>query len=556
MLRFGNHIGSSKRGSLVLSLVASGTVAATIVATHMVAQRFASGAVGAFNQQEAYILAQKSLAVAGLMVNRNLVTCSNMLVDPGRSKQVRGCSQIGPLSDDDIASDFYSDLGLNDSWFAVVSSTSDSTAYGEKYLVFKHPDGAHPVFKNAEIVWALRSFKDTNLRSISSVLDRGYVCRHKDTGNVIENGFCLSEGKLLSNRDSDLLSDENRVCQDENNADISDSVCDYYEDSDGDDAIVFISVKVPYQSTDAEEEKEKVLVVNAAIRRPMSVVRTYVEENTSICPISCGIAKRPNMGSSNVEHPDCVGFVSGVQSGGEYFQNNIHSVEAKIKVKNYGPGVLYGLQLLKEDVDSRTGRLLGRSMVGFSDIPLEPVHSPDQEGERGISHITPCYSAGFYRMGLERITCDCNSSDSSDFKNTAGGVVCLKEKSVCGGKSIFAGNASSTLEGSEARESLSGCLFSPGSRPDLPAVSNSILTVFEQPCDDTADCQFTRIDDDQTTDLTESKSWCGNKYVSSTVTGRTERPNVPITTAHSLEETVFPAASQSNVPLPGSEIMP
>jgi len=71
---------------------------------------------------------------------------------------------------------------------------------------------------------------------------------------------------------------------------------------------------------------------------------------------------------------------------------------------------------------------------------------------------------------------------------------------------------------------------------------------------DKGDCELTRIDDAQTTPT--KKSWCDNPYVSSTVTGRTERPNVPITTAHSLKEIVFPAASQSNVPLPVSEAMP
>jgi len=71
---------------------------------------------------------------------------------------------------------------------------------------------------------------------------------------------------------------------------------------------------------------------------------------------------------------------------------------------------------------------------------------------------------------------------------------------------------------------------------------------------DTGDCELTRIDDAQTTPT--KKSWCGNTYVGSTVTGRKERPNVPITTAHSLEETVFPVASQSDVPLPVSKAMP
>ena len=275
MFRFKSYIGS-KKGSLVLSLVAAGTVAATIVATHQVAQRFASGAVGAFNQQQAFILAQKSLAVAGLMVNRNIVLCSNMPTALG-SGRVLGCDRKGPLASDVQAKKFYdstNSLKLNDSYFAVVPA--EAAAYGEKYLIFKHPIGKHHIFKNAEITWALRSLKDTNLRSISGALSKSYVCRNVDTSDVIEGAYCPSfdddrsdKEKLLSNRDSNLLSDENKVCTDgEGGADITNSVCDYYADSDGDQAIVFISVKVPYQNTDAEEEEKKYLVVNAAIRRP------------------------------------------------------------------------------------------------------------------------------------------------------------------------------------------------------------------------------------------------------------------------------------------------
>lgn len=564
MFRFGNYIGS-KKGSLVLSLVAAGTVATTIVATHQVAQRFASGAVGAFNQQQAYLLAQRSLAVAGLMVNRNVILCSNI---PNTNGMVTGCNWNEPLSGDQVASDLYGDLGIDATLFTKYDNIalSNFDAYARWYLTLD-PDDNHHIFKKAEITWALRSLKDTNLRSISNALSKGYVCRHQDTGDVLENGFCTSvdkwddEEKLLGSRDSRLLSDEDKICTDgDGGADIANSVCDYYADSDGDDSIVFISVKVPYQSTDAEEEEAKHLVVNAAIRRPMSIVKTFMEEDSSMCPISCGIASRSHMGTSNVENPDCVGFISGTQSGGDYFQNNIYTVETKMKAKNYGPGTLYGLQLLKEDIDPRTGLLLGRSMIGFPDpsllasdpknLPLEPVHLALQDGERNMDHITPCYSPSFYMPSLQRVTCDCDTSTTSEYKNTARGVICLKDQSVCAGKSIFASNIPSILEGDEARKSLSGCLRPPGALP-LPAVSNSMLTAFEKPCKDSGTCEFTRIGSDQEpVNSTPGKSWCDNAYVATSTTGREERPTTPMTTAHAPEDTVFPMANQDNIPLP------
>ena len=575
MFQFRKYIGS-KRGSLVLSLVASGTVAATIVATHQVAQRFASGAVGAFNQQQAFILAQRSLAVAGLMVNKNIVICSNTPVSPG-SDRVRGCNRVGPLASDSKANQFYHSLGLRDSWFSVVPAEID--AYGVEYLTFEHPSGSH-FFKDAKITWALRSLKDTNLRSISGPLSKGYMCRDVNTFNVIENAYCppmdkRSGKEKLLNRDTSLISDENKKCRtkdtdsdgridendDINDTDNANTVCDYYSESDGDSAIVFISVRVPYQSTDAEEEEEKHLVVNAAIRRPIAIVKTYMDANSSVCPISCAIASRPHMENSNdsVDNFDCVGFISGTQSGGKYFQDNIYSVSTSMKVKNYGPGVLYDLHLLKEDVDLRTGLLLGKSMVGFSNSPLEPSHLTLQDGEKDISHTTPCYSSSFYSPSLTRITCDCDPANSLDAVNTARGVICVKDKSVCAGTGnrIFASSAPAVLEGSEARDSLSGCLHSPGATPNLPALSNSILTVFEALCEDSDNCEqssysgenaFTRIPSDQVS--TPRKTWCGNNYVTSTATGRKGRPTAQVNTdAHVVQETVFPMANQDNIPL-------
>ena len=129
--------------------------------------------------------------------------------------------------------------------------TNSSADYAEKYLRFQYSgnnNSGHEIFKNAEIIWSLRKL-DHSLRSISGSLAKGYVCRNSKTFAVIE-GSCAfmddrsTDEKLMSNRDSRLFSDDNKKCKDDNNADISNSVCDYFQDSDGDDVVVFISVKV------------------------------------------------------------------------------------------------------------------------------------------------------------------------------------------------------------------------------------------------------------------------------------------------------------------------
>ena len=578
------------RGSLVLSLIAAGTVAATIVATHQVTQRFASGAVGAFNQQQAYILAQKSLAVAGLMVNRNVVLCSNMM---SIRDKVVGCYSKEPLSNDSLARELYDSLRIDASWFTVEDTTVNinynSDAYARHVLVFNQGNAnKHPIFKEAEITWALRSLSDTNLRSISGALSKGYICRDTMNFNVIEKGYCpsMEDRSLLSNRDSRLLTDENKKCRtvDTNNDDKidkdddvndsrnDDSVCDYYADTDRDAGIIFISVKVPYQSTDAEDDAIKSLVMNAAIRRPMSIFKMYVKEDSSMCPVSCAIASRPDMVSSNVDFPECAGFASGIQGGGDYFSDNIHTVETTLKVKNYGPGVLYGMSLLKEDIDPRTNNLLGRSMVGFSSPPLEASHfttpSDVEEGVLEISHHTPCYSSNFYKPSLQRVTCDCEHSigpgallsTNTDAKNTANGVVCAAGTSICAGKNMFANNAPGTLQDSsssrEARDSLSGCLSAPSQLDKLPPLSNSVITAFEQACEEADassahDCDFDRIQSDQVSGVTPpGESWCGNDYDASTETGRAPYPTGVQVPAPTVVSTVFSAANQDNIPLP------
>ena len=534
----------SNKGSLVLSLVASGAVAAAIVATHQLTQRFASGSVRGFNQQQAYVLAQRSLTVAGLMVNRNVILCSDSLV--AQTGQAIGCRWKEPLSKDILAKKLYDSLKIDDSWF---TNKKTSKAYAQNKLILKNPQrSSSSIFKNAEVTWTLRSFKDTNLRSISGALSKGYICRDVKTFAVRE-GLCDSrddrykDDELQSNRDSRLL--EDKQCEDENQNPIAGSVCDYYADSDADDVIVFISVKVPYQATDTEEEKSKMLIANAAIRRPMSLVKVQIKQDSSMCAVSCTVAGRAHGDDSKIEYPECAGFASGNQNGGPYFVNNIHTTKTHLKVKNYGPGVLYNLQLLKEDIDPNTGVLLGKSMVGFSEDPLEPAHfttrpADIKEGVASMEHHTPCYASSFYKPNLERIACDCEpNSDSDQTSNavkTAGGTACKKGTSECASypennKDVFVINAPGVLQDSstkfEARKSLSGCFHAPGKMSTLSALSNSILTVFEKPCKDAGTCQFNRINSDQPQVTQKKVTWCKNEYVGTSAanpTGRALRP--------------------------------
>ena len=423
----------------------------------------------------------------------------------------------------------------------------------------------------------LRSLKkDTSLRSISNVFDKGYDCRKRKTFEKIENGACTpwkdltEEQKILSNRDSRLLSEI--ACTDSNGVDIAGSVCDYYVDSDGDEAIVFISVKVPYRSTDAEEAESKSLIANAAIRRPMSIVKTQVTADNSMCSISCNTAVRPHLEdangtNTNVEFPECAGFASGSQNP-EYFAKNIHTAKTEIKIKNYGPGVLHGIRFLKEDIDPKGNLLLGRSMLPFSG-DLEPSHTnPDpnnvslnSDGAAIIEHHTPCYYPNFYKPSLQTASCDCEKAIGSGAVNTAQGAACKKGQSVCAStttptvnKNVFAGTAPGVLQDSStehfARKSLSSNLPAPESLEDLSPVYNSIMTVFEHPCKTaTINCEFNRLQDDQTSPVS---TWSFQSYTGAAGTNPTGRKTPTLSDLKnfpSSQKTVYPAANQGFSPL-------
>ena len=333
----------------------------------------------------------------------------------------------------------------------------------------------------------------------------------------------------------------------------------------------------PYHSTASEEAEggeAKVMAVNAAVRRPMSVFKLYSAENKSVCPISCQLSsagKFPvcaSFGGARLAHSDS--NTSGSLPGKAYFPkaNDIHSAKTEIKIKNYGPGVLYGVQLLKEDIYPSEDAFLGQSVIGFKNAlePMDSSTSPVQDGMRSIVHYTPCYKANFYRSGLQTAVCDCTPSNASDAVKTARGVICKKGKSVCAGssgndKSIFASTAVGVLQDShskqEARKSLSKCIMHKNNNP-LPALSNSLLTVYEKNCKDwgTA-CEFTRINDDQ--DTTIKKSWCGAEYAAKSFagyTGRTAYSSVSTSAWPSgQEEILMPASSQDAAPIPANANM-
>ncbi len=508
-----------KKGSLVLSLMASGVVAATIMATHQVAQNFASGAAQGLNQQQAFILAQKSIALATLMVQKNVVICSNAQIgneNDGWKKQVRGCYQIGPLPREDldgnsnpngvvnkIAHDFYDSLGLlgqppsgKPSWFKTVNLPSpyNNQMEGKAYLVFNPLDtdlknDYHTLFKNAEITWAVRNANDPSVRAALSIADKGVICR--DTRTLLEvDGLCPYAPPTKEDDDYPLdmrlnyagyMGMPSVLCKikDSNGqytVDGAHTVCDYYPVQDSDDSMVFVSVVVPYQvSKDVKKQK---IVMNAAVRRPFSTfhIRPIASES---CAMKCESAYNEHYDN---EYPRCVGLsdYNTIQNAavlGNY-PKGTQLLRKELKVLNKGPGVLFDIALKREDLDRDTKSSLGQHIVrarefasGSSPRPVGPG------GSRVIQDLIPCYYSSYYEVNVKRMNCTCRQRRIG----TLGTDVTGPDGSVCRGTLTCDG----VIQGPHVVARASGTSVQPFSCPapaTLPALANSQLTAVQALC--------------------------------------------------------------------------
>ena len=426
----------NKKGSLVLSLMASATVATTIMVTHQVAQNFSSGKAQGLSQQQAFLLAQESVALASLMVQKNVVVCSNVRMTDSNGNlknQVRGCYRGNPLPREDILGElksdgevnkvahaFYEELKLDtnppgdrDSWFENIDLNFNKME-GKKALVFNKlkQDGVnlknnyHPRFKNAEITWAVRSTNDPAIREALSLSDIGVTCRN--TRTLIEReGTCPSHPlDMRHSLYSHSVAEADIQCKDSDGNNIADSKCDYYAVKDSDSSIVFISVAVPYQSAVKKNQK---IVMNAAVRRPVAVYHIQPESGSS-CSMNCEPAISENYDGN---FPRCVGLSDYRPNDNRIAETDALPVgtqllRTKLKVINKGPGILFDMSLKREDVDMDTNLQLGGRIVKAREFKITDDPRPvGPRGSRPIYDLIPCYYSSYYEINVKSISCTC-----------------------------------------------------------------------------------------------------------------------------------------------------
>ena len=394
-----------KKGSLILSIVASSAVIGVITASYQLKQSFSSGAGQGWGKQQAYVKAQQALILAALMVQRNVLLCSGK--KPQGSQTGEGCSLFDAA--DTQAKDLYNELKIPTNLMQI-SSVPD---LGQVVtLQATDPDGRpqldrkSPFFGVKEIKWSLRSWMDPDIRSVFSSLPE-YLCQKQSTYEIIPDGVCPS---LDFYKDMDqLMGKEPVACRSKtiSGNEISSSVCNYFSAEDFDKYMVMISVTVSYiesvvdelQGAEAEGVRAKDLILNGAVRRPVALLSLVQTNFPGKCNIPCLVAQDGGLNLN--DHPQCAGFDDAGQK----------KLQRSFTVKNHGPGFLYDLKLRREDIEIGSNRLLAQSVVE----PTVQKLAPGKEIQ--IQDQTPCYRSQRYGLSLEKVSCSCMSPLVYKMKN-------------------------------------------------------------------------------------------------------------------------------------------
>ena len=418
---------TAKKGSVFLSLMASGAIAATIVATHQMVKNFNTASVT--DRQQAYILGQKALSLASMLVMRNVVLCSGKT----SGSTVEGCTVDKLDPEDSHAESFLSNMGLSDSGNDYRDSFSSVTggagAYGDIIQLNRAKiKSSSPLYGVEEIEWSLRRWTDPSIKAVfNSAFSKGYFCEDKDTHEVIENGIC---DKLPIEKTSAQILSGDIECKDSSGSAISGSVCNYFPISDYDGQMVYITVKIPYTGLDqdqtyeetttnsgttttankqtADAVKRKTLVLGAAIRRPIALL-TFSPQSRPNCSQKCEAALSGTKSGTKINSkPRCVGLSNYSISTSSQYQSSVPTAPFTLKVTNHGPGVLYDLKLKREDIkndgsnDVLSSAMFEPSTLDSSDGKISPNESVSIEDK------IPCYATTYYNINVETISCNCN----------------------------------------------------------------------------------------------------------------------------------------------------
>ena len=448
-----------KKGSLILSFLASGVVAFTVVAAHQTTRRFVVGAGQGVGYQEAFNLSREALGLASLMVSRNIVICSTHKEDLASptSKEVENkkcqlTTHTGGTFVDTIAGDYFNNtLKLRPDIFTPSPSPSKSLILEKNTASSVSAHSPLYVFleKGGRIEWSHEDWRyDSTVSAVFTDLGEG-VCRNSKTFEPLDHK-CPQEITLNSQtvnvQDQPLsffkLLDrsgdrQNIKCRDTTNAEVPETVCDYFKVLDNDGSMVFITIKMPFIDSSEGQGESQSMSLKGAIRKPLSIISLLSGDEGPLCSVRC---EAPDIviDLNGDENPPCVGLSdSGVDSNDLSQQvfpknNRAHTslVHASFdfSVKNYGPGVLHELEIHRRDqrntnVMYKSGTVLSQNVVPALSNNGIPFLLPSTDVTSHMASVTdsiPCYDTSYYRTNSH--ICRCRGPEDAPLmkKDTVG----------------------------------------------------------------------------------------------------------------------------------------
>ena len=264
---------SGIRGSsaVLLSLVVSGSVFATVVMSQKTLMQFLSAKQQTSVQWERNLVAKYGLTLGGFLVSGNLVLC--------REKGWTA-SSTDPLckwthDTNDLESKTPGDYKLTQ----ISDSSSDNAK--RKRLVFEGQYKIEDRKHQYQISFDLVDWRQSRIQNLVGQIPK-YFCRQADTYQLVK-GKCPDICTPSQDPKTDNCkkrSPQTIKCKNAQGGDISNTMCEYIRDQDQDYYIVVITVRTPLTKNTAQ------VVRHAGVRRPMASVTVSVE-NQPVCTLYC-----------------------------------------------------------------------------------------------------------------------------------------------------------------------------------------------------------------------------------------------------------------------------
>ncbi len=286
---------STKKGSasIILAAMLSGSILSTIFYSQQNAGWFLSNTEEHQKELSDQLTIKYAFTLGGYLVANNLILCR----ENGWESSKKLCK-------------WNNDQQISLSEFALTNPTY-SKVDGRNIMTFTGTLPSSIGKHKYKIKFDLVNWKDYK-HFIGDIPNA--ICRNKDNLEIIPEGRCSDKQQYQ--------------CKDAKENDISNSVCEYISSMDEDYYIVLMSV------TPVRKDAQ---TVHAGIRRPLAHITVQTEGNPN-CKLTC------TSSITAYRYPECRGEFQPPTSK-DY-------AVVRIKIFNHGPGTLYSLSLLREEISA------------------------------------------------------------------------------------------------------------------------------------------------------------------------------------------------------------